>query len=88
MARAIQIQGAYILFNGPQWPPKWREQMNTSRTTRFTGLMIALLITVGIQGSMLWTFDAVAYAGQLASAAQPPYAVTLESVQVVAPRHS
>ena len=62
--------------------------MNTSRTTRFTGLMIALLITVGIQGSMLWKFDAVASAGQLASAAQPVYAVTLESVQVVAPRHS
>lgn len=50
--------------------------------------MVALLITVGIQGSMLWKFDAVAHEGQLASAAQAPYWVTLESVQVVTPRHS
>lgn len=62
--------------------------MNTTRTTRFTGLMVALLITAVIQGSMLWKFDAVANAAVLASAAQLPVAQALEAVQVVAARLS
>lgn len=62
--------------------------MNTTRTTRFTGLMVALLITAVIQGAMLWKFDAVANASVLASAAQLPVAQALEAVQVVAARLS
>ena len=43
--------------------------MNTStRTTRFAGLLLAVLITATIQGTMLWQFDAVAHEATLAQA--------------------
>jgi hypothetical protein len=62
--------------------------MNTSLTTRFTGLVVAMLITVGIQGSMLWTFDAVAHDGQMACTTDSTHPVAQESGQAVVPQQS
>ena len=46
-----------------------KTSMNTStRTTRFAGLLMAVLITATIQGTMLWQFDAVAHEATLAQA--------------------
>lgn len=59
--------------------------MNTNRTTRFTGLFVAVLMTVAINGAMLLKFDAVAHEG-VASNAQAPTHVTLSTVHVVAHR--
>ena len=59
--------------------------MNTNRTTRFTGLSIAVLMTVAINGAMLSKFNWVAEQAH-ASNAQTSSAVTLETVTVVAHR--
>ena len=60
--------------------------MNTNRTTRFAGLMIAVLMTFGINGAMLCKFDAVAHEGVFASNPQLPAMVTLESVNITTRR--
>jgi len=60
--------------------------MNTNRTTRFAGLLIAVLMTVAINGAILWKFDTVAQEGVVASGDQTPTVVMLESVNVVAAR--
>ncbi len=62
--------------------------MNTNRSTRLAGLMIAVLMTVAINGAMLWKFDAVAHEGEFASGPQSPTMVTLQSVHIVAARPS
>jgi hypothetical protein len=62
--------------------------MNTNRTTRFAGLMVAVLMTVVINGAMLWKFDAVAHEGVFASNPQSPAVTTLQSINIVAARHS
>jgi hypothetical protein len=63
--------------------------MNTNRTTRFAGLMIAVLMTVAIHGALLWKFDAVAaQEGVFANNPELPAVVTLESVNIVASRRS
>ena len=59
--------------------------MNTSLTTRFAGLLIAVLMTVTINGVMLLKFDAVAHEGY-ASNGQAPTVLTLGTVNVVAAR--
>ena len=59
--------------------------MNTSRTTRLTGLLIAVLMTLAINGAMLSTFNSVAQEGY-ASSGQVSTVVTLETVNVVAHR--
>lgn len=59
--------------------------MNTTRTTRFTGFLVAVLMTVAINGAMLLKFDAVAQEG-VASNGQAPTVVTLGTVNVVAHR--
>ncbi len=59
--------------------------MNTNRTTRFAAVMLAVLMAATLNGAMLWKFDAVAQEGMLASSAQASM-VTLESVNIVAPR--
>jgi hypothetical protein len=59
--------------------------MNTNRTTRFTGLLVAVLMTVAINGAMLLKFDAVAHEAY-ASNGQTPTTVTLATVNVVAQR--
>ena len=59
--------------------------MNTNRTTRFAGLLVAVLMTVAINGAMLWKFDSVAHDGY-ASNGQAPTVVTLGTVNVVAHR--
>ncbi len=59
--------------------------MNTNRTTRFAGLLLAVLITVAVNGAMLLKFDSVAQEGY-ASNGQGPTVVTLGTVEVVAHR--
>jgi hypothetical protein len=59
--------------------------MKTTRTTRFTGLLIAVLMTVAINGAMLSKFNSVAQEGY-ASSGQTSSVVTLEAVTVVAHR--
>jgi hypothetical protein len=44
----------YILFNGPQWPDIG-DEMNTTNTTHFAVLMAALLMTLAVNGGMLWS---------------------------------
>ena len=58
--------------------------MNTNRTTRIVGLLVAVLISVAINTVMLLMFDAVAKEGTLANSGQKPTVVTLESVSIVA----
>ena len=59
--------------------------MNTDRTTRFAAFMLAVLMTVAINGAMLWKFDTLAQDGVLASAG-PAAVMTLEAVTIVASR--
>jgi hypothetical protein len=61
--------------------------MYANRTTRFAGLLIAVLLTAAVNGVMLWKFDAVAHDATLASV-QFPAVATLEKVYVVANRRS
>jgi hypothetical protein len=60
-------------------------QMTTDRTTRFAAFMLAVLMTVAINGAMLWRFDTLAQDGVLASA-EPAAVMTLETVTIVASR--
>jgi hypothetical protein len=60
--------------------------MNTNRTTRFAGLLLAIAMTVGINSALLWRFDAAAQAGLAAASAQAPVAANLETVNIVARR--
>jgi hypothetical protein len=59
--------------------------MDTDRTTRFAAFMLAVLVTLAINGAMLWKFETLAQDGMLASAG-PTAVVTLETVNIVAPR--
>ena len=59
--------------------------MNTNRTTRFTGFLVAVLMTLAINGAMLSKFNSVAQQGY-ASNGPASTVVTLESVNVVAQR--
>ncbi|MDD5333438.1 MAG: hypothetical protein PHS32_06805 [Rhodoferax sp.] len=58
----------------------------TNRTTRLAGLMFAVLMTLAINAGLLWQFDSVAQKGTLAQGSQGPTLVTLERVDIVAPR--
>jgi hypothetical protein len=58
--------------------------MDTSRTTRFAGLMLAVLIAAALNGSLLWTFNAAAQEGIVANPGQAPTVVTLDAVTIVA----
>jgi hypothetical protein len=59
--------------------------MNTNRTTRFAGLLLAVLMTLAINGVMLLKFDSVARQ-EYAGSARTPTVVTLGTVNVVAQR--
>jgi len=59
--------------------------MNTNRATRFAGLLVAVLMTVAINGAMLLTFDSVAQEGY-ASNGQAQTVATLGTINVVAHR--
>ncbi len=59
--------------------------MNTDHTTRLAALMVAVLMTLAINGAILWQFDTLAQVGVLASAG-PAAVVTLETVTIVASR--
>ena len=60
--------------------------MNTSYVTRISGLLIAVLMTVAINGTMLLKFDAVAQEGVIANSGKTPTVVTLDAVSIVAQR--
>ena len=60
--------------------------MNTNRTTRFAGLLLAVLMTVAVNGAMLWKFDAIAHEVVIANSGQTPTVVTLDAVSIVAQR--
>ncbi|MCX7246101.1 MAG: hypothetical protein NTX31_00245 [Burkholderiales bacterium] len=60
--------------------------MNTNRTTRFAGLLLAVLMTVGINSALLWQFDVVAHEGVTATSGQVPVVAKLETVTIVAHR--
>lgn len=60
--------------------------MNTNRTTRFAGFLVAVLMTAAINGALLWKFDAVAHEGVAAKRGQTPTVVTLDAVSIVAKR--
>lgn len=57
--------------------------MNTTYTTRFAGLMVAMLMTLVVNGGMLWSFD---NASKDETLAQGKVFVTLETVTIVAQR--
>jgi hypothetical protein len=59
---------------------------NTSRTTRISCLVAAVLMTLVIHGGMLWTFDSVAQEAGMAGGGQGQIVVKLEPVMVVASR--
>jgi hypothetical protein len=59
--------------------------MNTNRSTRFAGLLMAVTMTVAINGAMLLMFNSVAQDGY-ASNAQAQTVLTLDRVTVVAHR--
>jgi hypothetical protein len=63
----------------------WRDQMNTIRSTRFAGLLMAVTMTVAVHGAVLLTFNSAAQESQ-ASAGQSPTLVTLDTVNIVAHR--
>jgi len=60
--------------------------MSTTRTTRIAGFLVAVLMTVAINGAMLLKFDAVAQEGVLAHSGQTPTVVTLEALSIAAQR--
>ena len=60
--------------------------MNTNRTTRLVGLLVAMVMSVAINGTMLLKFDAVAQEGVIANSGKTPTVVTLGTVNVVAHR--
>lgn len=60
--------------------------MNTNRTTRFAGLLLAVLMTVAVNGAMLWKFDAIAQEGVIANGGQMSTVVILDTVNIVAQR--
>jgi hypothetical protein len=63
----------------------WRVQMNTSRSTRFAGLLMAVTMTVAVNGAVLLMFNSAAKDGY-ASNVQAQTEVTLDLVTVVAHR--
>ena len=54
--------------------------MNTNRTTRLVGLLVAMLMSVAINGTMLLKFDAIAQEATLVHR----NVVMLDAVNVVA----
>lgn len=60
--------------------------MNTNRTTRFAAFMLAVLMTIVVNGALLWKFDTVAHEADMAYSGQTPIVVTLETVNIIAPR--
>jgi hypothetical protein len=55
--------------------------MNTATTTRFAALAIALVMTVAVNGTTLFMFDAVAKSSQTAATV-----VALDTVTITAKR--
>jgi hypothetical protein len=60
--------------------------MNTNHTIRIAGFMAAVLMSLAINGAMLWQFDSMSREAEMASSAQGQFMVKLEPVVVVSPR--
>ena len=60
--------------------------MKTNRTTRFTGILAAVLMTVVTHGSVLWSFNGAAQDALWAHSDQRPVEVALNSGAAVASR--
>ncbi|MES2948062.1 MAG: hypothetical protein V4858_05905 [Pseudomonadota bacterium] len=60
--------------------------MNSKNTNRLTAVMVAALLTVVTNGSMLLKFDTVANNAAMAHSGQAPAVVTLDIVTIVARR--
>jgi glutaredoxin 2 len=58
--------------------------MKTTLTTRMTALMVAGLLTVVTNGSVLQNFDAVAHNAVSVHKAQAPVLVKLDTVTIIA----
>jgi hypothetical protein len=69
----------------PQWLANWRMNMNANviRTNRMAALMVAVLMTLTVQGGMLWGFNA---ASQDTEEAQSSNVAVLETVTIVGRR--
>ena len=69
----------------PQWLANWRMKMNANviRTNRIAALMVAVLMTLTVQGGMLWGFHA---AEQDTDFDQVQSIAVLETVTIVARR--
>ncbi len=58
--------------------------MTTNRVTRFAAFMLAVAMTVAINGAVLWKFDNVAHDAGVIYNGQIPAVVTLQTVNIVA----
>lgn len=69
----------------PQWLANWRMKMNANviRTNRIAALMLAVLMTLTVQGGMLWGFNA---ASQDEATVQTADVTVLQTVTIVARR--
>ena len=69
----------------PQWLANWRMKMNANviRTNRMAALMVAVLMTLTVQGGMLWGFSAVSQDDEMVQTSQ---VTVLETVTIVARR--
>ena len=54
--------------------------MNTARFDRLTALVVAFVMTVGLNGALLWNFDSVAQEATVAQRDHKATAVTLNTV--------
>jgi len=57
--------------------------MNTARSDRFTALLVAIVMTLSLNGAMLWKFDSVAQDATVTQHNHPATAVSLNTVGAV-----
>ena len=58
----------------------------TTRLNRFAGLLIAVLMTVAVNGAVLWAFDTAAQAAMLTQSAPSSPAIVSRQVDTVVPQ--
>lgn len=87
VATRMQSRANKIIFTPlqPKWLPNWRMKMNTTviRTNRTAALMTAVLMTLTVQGGVLWGFHAV---GQDTNVVQDRSVAVLETVTIIGHR--
>lgn len=79
--RAIVLEATYILFNGAAVALNWSDAMTTLSTTRLLGAFSALVMTVALNGGMLFMFDRLAH-----NTDQSATVVSLQTVTIVGKR--